>query len=95
MATKADTCRKFVVPNHKLQAKPAGWDSDPHSIVEQQTRQQIDAKLGALGWMVQDTPTMTLTALWCRGSYSQGDWMPLTERRRNVRPNGDFAGEDA
>jgi hypothetical protein len=35
MATEADTCRKFVVPNRKLQAKPAGWDSDPHAIAEQ------------------------------------------------------------
>jgi type I restriction enzyme R subunit len=31
MSTKADTCRKFVVP--KLQA--AGWDNDLHSIAEQ------------------------------------------------------------
>lgn len=31
--SKADTCRKFVVP--KLVA--AGWDSDPHSIAEQRT----------------------------------------------------------
>jgi hypothetical protein len=35
MATEADTCRKFVVPNHKLQA--AGWDSDTHSIDEQRS----------------------------------------------------------
>lgn len=33
MPTEADTCRKFVVP--KLQA--AGWDDDPHSIVEQRS----------------------------------------------------------
>jgi hypothetical protein len=31
--TEADTCRKFVQP--KLQA--AGWDNEPHSIVEQRT----------------------------------------------------------
>ena len=36
MATEADTCRKFVVPK-KLQVKPAGWDSDPHSIAEQRS----------------------------------------------------------
>jgi type I site-specific restriction endonuclease len=28
--TEADTCRQYVVP--KLQA--AGWDSDPHPVVE-------------------------------------------------------------
>jgi len=33
MPTEADTCRKFVVP--KLQA--AGWDAEPHSILEQKT----------------------------------------------------------
>jgi hypothetical protein len=42
-----------------------------------------------------NTPTMTMTTLWCRGSYSQGEWMPLIERRRNVRPTGEFSGEDA
>ena len=42
-----------------------------------------------------NTPTMTLTPLWCRGNYSNGEWMPLLERRRNVRSNGEFAGEDA
>src|SRR5215831_9915805 len=31
--SEADTCRKFVVP--KLQA--AGWDAEPHSILEQKT----------------------------------------------------------
>jgi len=46
MATEADTCRKFVVP--KLQA--AGWDSDPHSMAEQNARQQIDAKFYVSGW---------------------------------------------
>jgi hypothetical protein len=35
MATEADTCSKFVVPKPKLQAKPAGWDSDPQSVAEQ------------------------------------------------------------
>jgi type I restriction enzyme, R subunit len=33
MPTEADTCRKLVVP--KLQA--AGWDAEPHSILEQKT----------------------------------------------------------
>src|SRR6185369_3375693 len=33
MPTEADTCRRFVVP--QLQA--AGWETDPHSIVEQRT----------------------------------------------------------
>jgi len=31
MATEAETCRKFVVP----QLPAAGWNSDPHSIAEQ------------------------------------------------------------
>ncbi|MDB6035547.1 MAG: metal dependent phosphohydrolase, partial [Verrucomicrobiales bacterium] len=42
-----------------------------------------------------NTPTMTITALWCRGSYSKGSWMPLIERRRNVRAGGTLGGEDA
>lgn len=33
MSTEADTCRNFVVP--KLQA--AGWDAEPHSILELKT----------------------------------------------------------
>jgi type I restriction enzyme R subunit len=33
MSSEADTCRTFVVP--KLQA--AGWDAEPHSILEQKT----------------------------------------------------------
>ena len=37
MATEADTCRKFVVPKPKLQARHAGWDFDPHSIAEQRS----------------------------------------------------------
>ena len=42
-----------------------------------------------------NTPTMTLTSLWCRGTYSNGEWMPLIERRRNVKSTGEFVGEDA
>jgi type I restriction enzyme R subunit len=33
MGTEADTCRTLITP--KLQA--AGWENDPHSIVEQRT----------------------------------------------------------
>ncbi len=33
MTNEADTCLKFVVP--KLQS--AGWDNEPHSIVEQRS----------------------------------------------------------
>ena len=39
---EADTCRKFVAP--ELQA--AGWESDPHSIVEQRA-ERVKNKLAA------------------------------------------------
>jgi HD superfamily phosphohydrolase len=42
-----------------------------------------------------NTPTMTITPLWCRGNYSKGEWIPLVERRRNVRMTGKLSGEDA
>lgn len=39
-------------------------------------------------------PTMTVTALWCKGELANGiPWVPLAERRRRVK-NGKFVGED-
>jgi hypothetical protein len=39
-------------------------------------------------------PTMTITALWCKGKLENGiPWIPLAERRRRVK-DGKFVGED-
>jgi HD superfamily phosphohydrolase len=42
-----------------------------------------------------NVPTMTITAFWCAGVYNGQPWMPLVERRRNRRADGELAGEDA
>lgn len=39
-------------------------------------------------------PTMTITALWCKGEIDGEAWMPLAERRRRSNKNGKFIGED-
>ena len=78
-------------------------DKVGREIMEKEGKTPESAELRALGEdrtealvvFPYNTPTMTLTALWCRGNYSQGEWMPLIERRRNVRPTGELAGEDA
>lgn len=38
-------------------------------------------------------PTMTITALWCRGEIDDVPWIPLAERRRRGK-QGKFIGED-
>jgi HD superfamily phosphohydrolase len=39
-------------------------------------------------------PTMTITALWCKGVIADGiPWVPLAERRRRTK-DGKFVGED-
>jgi HD superfamily phosphohydrolase len=39
-------------------------------------------------------PTMTVTALWCKGQLTNGiPWVPLAERRRRTK-DGKFIGED-
>lgn len=39
-------------------------------------------------------PTMTITALWCKGQLDNGiPWIPLAERRRRTK-DGKFIGED-
>ena len=41
-----------------------------------------------------NVPTMTLTALWCRGTIGGVEWMPLMERRRRKTIAGEFAREE-
>lgn len=38
-------------------------------------------------------PTMTITALWCKGEINGVPWIPLAERRRRSK-SGRFIGED-
>ncbi len=38
-------------------------------------------------------PTMTITALWCKGEIDGEVWIPLAERRRRSK-NGKYIGED-
>lgn len=40
-------------------------------------------------------PTMTITALWCRGRFRDTEWIPLVERTRRANIDGTFTGEDA
>jgi len=41
-----------------------------------------------------NVPTMTITALWCKGNIEQDvPWFPLAERRRRTK-NGKYIGED-
>lgn len=42
-----------------------------------------------------NVPTMTITALWCGGKWSGGEWMPLIERHRRSTSEGKLTGEDA
>jgi hypothetical protein len=42
-----------------------------------------------------NVPTMTITALWCGGKWSGGEWIPLVERHRRRSVSGELAGEDA
>jgi deoxynucleoside triphosphate triphosphohydrolase SAMHD1 len=39
-------------------------------------------------------PTMTVTALWCKGSVDGIPWIPLAERRRRGGKDGKYLGED-
>lgn len=39
-------------------------------------------------------PTMTITALWCRGKINDIPWIPLAERRRRTTKDGHYIGED-
>jgi len=42
-----------------------------------------------------NVPTMTITALWCRGILDNGvPWIPLAERRRRKTKNNKYLGED-
>lgn len=39
-------------------------------------------------------PTMTITALWCKGEVDGEVWIPLAERRRRSNKSGKYIGED-
>ena len=39
-------------------------------------------------------PTMTITALWCKGEVNGIPWIPLAERRRRSGKDGKYLGED-
>jgi len=42
-----------------------------------------------------NVPTMTITALWCRGKLNEDiPWIPLVERRRRTDKNGKYLGEE-
>lgn len=41
-----------------------------------------------------NVPTMTVTALWCKGVVDGIPWIPLAERRRRSNKEGKFIGED-
>ena len=42
-----------------------------------------------------NVPTMTITALWCRGKLDDDiPWIPLVERRRRKDKNGNYLGEE-
>ncbi|MCL1931958.1 MAG: HD domain-containing protein [Treponema sp.] len=42
-----------------------------------------------------NVPTMTITALWCRGMLDNNiPWIPLIERRRRKDKNGNYLGEE-
>lgn len=52
------------------------------------------AKAEAMVLFPYNIPTMTITALWCRGIIADGiPWVPLAERRRRIK-DGKFVGED-
>ncbi|MFN4316387.1 MAG: HD domain-containing protein [Chitinophagaceae bacterium] len=52
------------------------------------------AKAEAMVLFPYNIPTMTITALWCKGTVSDGiPWVPLAERRRRTK-DGKFLGED-
>jgi hypothetical protein len=52
------------------------------------------AKAEAMVLFPYNVPTMTITALWCRGKINNNiPWIPLAERRRRTK-NGKFVGED-
>lgn len=42
-----------------------------------------------------NVPTMTIGALWCRGTVEEEEWVPLVERRRRTSASGKLVGEDA
>ncbi|HEV7405649.1 MAG TPA: hypothetical protein VGO11_22080, partial [Chthoniobacteraceae bacterium] len=54
-----------------------------------------DSRAEGLVVFPYNTPTMTITALWCRGVFKNREWTPLIERRRNRRPDGELCGEDS
>lgn len=52
------------------------------------------AKAEAMVLFPYNIPTMTITALWCKGVISDAiPWVPLAERRRRTK-DGKFVGED-
>ncbi len=68
---------------------------------ENKTKEKIEscklgyAKAEATVLFPYNVPTMTITALWCRGQIENGiPWVPLAERRRRRSKDGKFIGED-
>jgi HD superfamily phosphohydrolase len=52
------------------------------------------ANAEAMAIFPYNIPTMTITAIWCKGERLDGvPWLPLAERRRRTK-NGKFIGED-
>lgn len=67
---------------------------------EKKTVEKVEScKLGyaraeAMVLFPYNIPTMTITALWCKGEINNGiPWVPLAERRRRTK-DGKFIGED-
>ncbi|RBP42525.1 hypothetical protein DES53_106234 [Roseimicrobium gellanilyticum] len=42
-----------------------------------------------------NTPSMTIAAFWCTGMFEGQKWIPLFERRRNIRLDGAVVGESS